>query len=243
MSESATRVRVDPVRAQATTARLMATANREIPTFHLRVRVPAGGLRRRAIASGGSLTSAVLGPVARWLTEFPRLNGHLGVDSFIPSPTVDLGLAVSHGESVLVVVTLRDCGSWSDRDFADAMAGIRQRNSENAFTRADFTKPTFTLSNLGMYGVEDFTSIITPPQVAVLSMAAVSDMPLVAEGRVMVGEVLPLTLGVDHRVVDGAYAAQALRRLKSSLSATHVHGEPRGVVASPATPLPDLGSA
>lgn len=90
---------------------------------------------------------------------------------------------------------------------------MRRRSDQDAFRATDFRTPTFTVSNLGPAGVDAFTSLVTPPQVGVLSVSAVG-LRATEDG---VERVLPLTLGVDHRAVDGAYAARAIVDLAEAI--------------------------
>jgi pyruvate dehydrogenase E2 component (dihydrolipoyllysine-residue acetyltransferase) len=205
-------VRIDGSLARQRTADLMVQAQREIPLFHVTKHAVAEALHLRSRADGVSMTAALLPLVATWLTSHPLLNGHW-VDELRPASQVDLGVAWSHRENVLVVPTLRDCAGWSVAEFADALAALRERSRDDAFRTADFGAPTFTVSNLGASGIDHFTSLVTPPQVAVLSVAAVARRPVVGEWGVDVAHTLPLTLGIDHRAIDGAYAASALAAL------------------------------
>jgi pyruvate dehydrogenase E2 component (dihydrolipoamide acetyltransferase) len=218
MNDSSAALRIDPAKAQVRTASLMSRAQAEIPLFHLRALTPATVLSQRAQAEGCSVTAALLPQIAGWLAAHPLLNGHWIDAEFRPAEHVDLGIAVSHRENVLIVVTLKDCATWSCSDFAAALAGIRERNLANAFHQRDFVRPSFSVSNLGGFGAQDFTSLVTPPQVGVLSVAAIANQPTVEDHEVVVRPMLPLTLGLDHRAVDGAYGAKALSTLTRQVS-------------------------
>lgn len=218
MTEVPRVVRIDPARARAATTSVMSRAQRDIPAFHLTRSMSCGEIVRTAKGEGVSVTAAMLQPVARLLDEFPTLNGHLVDGAFSPSTGVDLGIAVAHRENVLIVVTLRDCASWTACDFGAALAEIRTKNTSNAFAPSDFARPSFTVSNLGGFGVHQFTSIVTPPQVGVLSIGSVRQIP-VALGDAIVSEpTVTMTLGLDHRAVDGAYGARALERMAGLLA-------------------------
>lgn len=209
-------LRIDAAFARRRTAEVMARAQRDIPLFHVSKAARVDALRDEATSSGASLTVALLPVVARWLTRHPLLNAHWE-DGLKPRPTVDLGVAWSHRENVLIVPVLADCGSWELPTFAQAMADLKQRSADDAFRPADFRAPSFTLSNLGAAGIESFTSLVTPPQVAVLSVSATVVRATETNAALVAEYVLPLTLGVDHRAVDGAYAARALADLTTSV--------------------------
>src|SRR5439155_17924343 len=101
--------------------------------------------------------------------------------------------------------------------FAELRAEVIGRARENKLKQADLEGGTFTISNLGMYGVEQFVAILNPPQAAILAVGATDERPVARNGEVVVRPMLTLTLTVDHRAVDGAPAAEFLRTLKSFL--------------------------
>jgi pyruvate dehydrogenase E2 component (dihydrolipoamide acetyltransferase) len=191
----------------------MTLSHQTIPVFYLS---RAASAERLAVAARGhnvTVTVRLLAVVARWLLAFPALNGSYVDGAALQSHSVDLGVALAHAENVLVVPTLSDCGAWPVSRFDDELRGLRERSSANAFDGRDFVPGSFTVSNLGSSGVESFTSLINPPQVAILSVAALAPRPVVRQGKLTVERTLPLTLGVDHRAADGAYAAAALAGL------------------------------
>jgi pyruvate/2-oxoglutarate dehydrogenase complex dihydrolipoamide acyltransferase (E2) component len=191
-------VRIDPAFARRRTAELMVQAQREIPLFHVTKASPVDALRR----PGVSVTAGLLPIVTRWLTRHPLLNAHWSQDGAVVKTRVDLGVAWAHRENVLVVPALRDCAGWDEPRFAAELAALKMRSAGDAFLATDFRTPTFTVSNLGATGVDGFTSLVTPPQVAVLSVSSAA-----------------LTLGIDHRALDGAYAARALVDLAEAVAA------------------------
>jgi pyruvate/2-oxoglutarate dehydrogenase complex dihydrolipoamide acyltransferase (E2) component len=209
-------VRIDPVRARRRTAELMAQAQREIPVFHVARDASADALLEAAKANGTSLTAALLTIVAPWLQRHRLLNAHW-LDDLRPLDRVDLGVAVAHRENVLVVPTLRDCGGWDIARFAEELRGLRERSDGDNFLPSDFAIPTFTVSNLGASGVDHFTSLVTPPQVGVMSVSSARVRAVVLGDRLAAARTLPVTLGADHRAVDGAYVATALDDLVASI--------------------------
>ncbi len=180
----------------------------------------ADGLAAYAAGLGVTFTAALLERVAKWLTDVPELNSVLKDGDWRPLPRVDLGVALSHSPNVLLVPTLRDCGTWTCGDFAAALAGLRSKAERDEFVISDFAPAGFTVSNLGPWRVDAFTSIVRAPQTAILSVAAARTRPVVAsDGLITSAKVCSLTLGVDHRVMDGAFAAAALGVLADSLEA------------------------
>ncbi|MBV8395307.1 MAG: 2-oxo acid dehydrogenase subunit E2, partial [Actinobacteria bacterium] len=102
-------------------------------------------------------------------------------------------------------------------ELATRRAEVIGRARENRLRQEDLEGGTFTISNLGMYGVEQFVAVLNPPQAAILAVGATQDRAVVVDGDVVVRPMLTLTLTVDHRAVDGAPAADFLRTLKSFL--------------------------
>jgi pyruvate/2-oxoglutarate dehydrogenase complex dihydrolipoamide acyltransferase (E2) component len=209
-------VRIDPIRARRRTGELMAQAQREIPVFHVNRHARAEALVGHAKAHDASLTAALLAIVAPWLQRHRLLNAHW-IDDLRPIDRVDLGVAVAHRENVLVVPTLRDCADWDTARFADELVGLRERSAADGFLPSDFAIPTFTVSNLGAARVDSFTSLVTPPQVGVLSVASAQFRAVAFGERLEAARTLPLTLGADHRAVDGAYVAAALDDLIATI--------------------------
>ena len=99
------------------------------------------------------------------------------------------------------------------QEIARARADLVGRARDGKLTREDMDGGTFTISNLGMYGVEDFVAVLNPPQVAVLAVGAVKDTPVVVDGEVGVSPMMHVTLTCDHRAIDGADGAEFLRTL------------------------------
>lgn len=225
MTDRAVGVRVDPVRARRITGRLMSEAQSTVPQFHVRDVAIAEALSGEAKSQGVSVTAVLLPLVAHWLVCRPGLNGHWLGGMFTAQTAVDLGLAIAHRENVLVVATFSDCANWTQRRFADELTELRNRSDTNVFRAEDFSRPGFTLSNLGAFGADEFTSIVTPPQVAVLSVGALKLRPTVIDGQVRAQRTLALTLGVDHRAIDGAYAATSLSDLTSHISSLQTDHE------------------
>lgn len=211
-------VRIDPALARTRTAQVMGQAQHDIPLFHVSKAAPVQQLRERSAEAGVSVTGALLPLVARWLERHPSLNAHWGSDGPVLQEQVHLGVAWAHRENVLVVPALADCAAWDLRQFAEALAALKRRSAEDAFLSTDFKTPTFTVSNLGATGIDDFTSLVTPPQVAVLSVSAATIRPTERDGALVAEQVLPLTLGIDHRALDGAYAARALVDLAEAIA-------------------------
>ena len=151
---SGQRVRIDADLVRRRTAEHMTRAINEIPAFHLSREIDATRTVQTAERVGATITAVMLKHVAAWLIDVPELNSEFSDGQLRPRSTVDLGVALSYAQNVLVVPTLRDCRNWSEAQFADALKGLRRKADDNQFTVADFASAGFTVSNLGSLKVD-----------------------------------------------------------------------------------------
>ena len=154
--------------------------------------------------------------VALALMRHRDVNAHFAGDSVKLFPTVNIGLAVAipHG---LVVPVIPSCERLSIPEIAAARADIVSRTREGKLRAEDLEGGTFTISNLGMYGVERFTAVLNPPQAGILAVGAIEDRAVVVDGDFEIQPRMDLTLTIDHRSVDGATASEFLATVKSFL--------------------------
>jgi pyruvate dehydrogenase E2 component (dihydrolipoamide acetyltransferase) len=134
-------------------------------------------------------------------------------DALLKFPTANVGIAVAAPQGLIVPV-LRSVERLSLVEVAQARGDVVGRARENKLTTADLEDGTFTISNLGMFGVEQFVAVLNPPQAAILAVGAAVDTPVARGGAVEVRPMLTMTLTVDHRAVDGAEGADFLRTVK-----------------------------
>jgi pyruvate dehydrogenase E2 component (dihydrolipoamide acetyltransferase) len=154
--------------------------------------------------------------VALALMRHRDMNAHFAGDEVHLFPTANIGIAVAvpHG---LVVPVIGSCESKSIPEIAAARADIVGRTRGGKLRAEDLENGTFTISNLGMYGVERFTAVLNPPQAGILAVGAIEERPVVVDGDLEIQPRMDLTLTVDHRSVDGATASEFLRTVKSFL--------------------------
>jgi len=150
------------------------------------------------------------------LRRHPDVNVQYSEDALLRYPTANVGIAVAAPQG-LVVPVLRSVERLSLAELAAARADAVGRARDNKLTPQDLEGGTFTISNLGMFGVEQFVAVINPPQAAILAVGATVDTPVARDGQVVVRPMLTLTLTVDHRAVDGAAGADFLRTVKQLL--------------------------
>ena len=154
--------------------------------------------------------------VALALMRHRDMNAHFGGDEVLLFPTANIGIAVAipHG---LVVPVIQSCEAKTIQEIAVARADIVERTRGGKLKAEDLENGSFTISNLGMYGVERFTAVLNPPQAGILAVGAIEDRAVVEDGELEIQPRMDLTLTVDHRSVDGATASEFLRTVKSFL--------------------------
>ena len=151
------------------------------------------------------------------MAQHPAFNASFGGDCIYYHGTVNVGIAIALPEEKgggLVVGTVRDADQKSLRAISQESAHLASKAKDKGLSMEEMSDTTFTISNLGMYGVEHFTAIINPPNSAILAVGAAVEKPIAREGKLVIGHELSATLSLDHRVIDGAMAARYLKTLK-----------------------------
>ncbi len=150
------------------------------------------------------------------LARHPDVNVQFAGDALLRYPSADIGLAVAAPQG-LVVPVIRSVERLSLAEVGGIRADLVQRARSGSLQLADLEGGSFTISNLGMFGVEQFSAVLNPPQAAILAVGATTDRPVAVDGEVVVRPMMTVTLTVDHRAVDGAPAADFLRTVKRFL--------------------------
>jgi pyruvate dehydrogenase E2 component (dihydrolipoamide acetyltransferase) len=150
------------------------------------------------------------------LMRHRRLNAQFVDDAVHLYPTADVGIAVATDRGLVVPVT-RSAERLSIAEIAAERVQLVDRARSAKLQQADLEGGTFTISNLGMYGVAHFIAVLNPPQVAILAVGAVEETPVVRDGEVVVRPLMSMTLTCDHRAVDGSVAAEFLATVRSML--------------------------
>ena len=165
-----------------------------------------------------SLTAILLKAVALSLAQHPDLNATLVNDEIIYSDRIDLAVAVALEEGLLTPI-LADCGALALVALGTALEAVVARARAGRLLPQDLGTGTFTVSNLGMFGIKQFEAIINPPHAAILALGAIQRVPVFdAHDNVIAAQLLTATLSADHRIVDGAAAARFLATLKQLLA-------------------------
>lgn len=154
--------------------------------------------------------------VALALMRHRDMNAHFAGDEvrLFPAANIGIAVAVPHG---LVVPVIPSCETKSIAEIAAARADVVERTRGGKLKSEDLENGTFTISNLGMYGVERFTAVLNPPQAGILAVGAIEERPVVVDGDLEIQPRMDLTLTVDHRSVDGATASEFLGTVKAML--------------------------
>jgi pyruvate dehydrogenase E2 component (dihydrolipoamide acetyltransferase) len=152
------------------------------------------------------------------LREYPRLNAYFAGHEIHIHNHINIGVAVAR-ENGLVTVVIRDCDTKPLAQIAGDARAVIGRVREGQLKADDMVGATFTISNMGMYGVEDFVAIISPAQQAgILAVGGIRQTPVVnAEGELVAGTRMKITVSADHRVTDGVEAALFLKAVKAAL--------------------------
>jgi pyruvate dehydrogenase E2 component (dihydrolipoamide acetyltransferase) len=162
-------------------------------------------------------TDLIVAAVARSLRQFPRMNGSWGNGNVQLNPDVNVALAMAVQNAVVTAV-IHNADQIALGDIAKRRKELADRARANRLTPADISGATFTISNLGMFGIDAFTAIIVPPQAGILAVGAIKDRVVAAGGYIGVQPQMTITLSSDHRVLDGASAAEFLQDVVAGLS-------------------------
>lgn len=205
-------------------ARRTAQSKREVPHFYVTADVDM----TLAMTLRGQLNDALNGEArvsvndlivkacALALVKFPTFNASFEGDHLRMNSGINVGVAVAV-EQGLLVVSLGDCRDKSVVDISRTSKEVVERAQSGVMREEDYTGSTFSISNMGMFDVDSFSAIIYPPQAAVIAVGTVRKQPVVRDDQITIAQVMKATLSTDHRVADGAQAAQFLVEIKRVL--------------------------
>ena len=211
-------------------ARLTSHSKSEIPHFYMAIEVsadPALALRSEVnpkLQSQNvrlSVNDMVVKACALALQKYPTLNASFAGDSLLFHPSINIGVVVDMDNEGIMVPALLECQDKTIMELSTAGRDLVRRAKENALRPDELTSATFSISNLGSLGVYTFSAVVHPPNAAILAVGAIRKEPVVRGEDIVVGQVMNLTLSVDHRVEDGVTAARFLGELKRLLERPH----------------------
>jgi pyruvate dehydrogenase E2 component (dihydrolipoyllysine-residue acetyltransferase) len=214
---------VEPSRMQATIARRMAEAKTTVPEFTVTVeaRVDLAVSMRQQLkdsvpgADKVTMTDFLVRACALALRKFPEVNSSWVDGKFQRKRRISIGLAVAPSQGMgLLVPVVHDADLKDLIQISIESRQVIERARSGRPAEGDLSGATFSISNLGMYGVDEFVAIINPPEAAILAVGAIKEIPVVDAGRIVPGKVMRMTLSVDHRVFYGATAAQFMAEVR-----------------------------
>jgi len=213
---------VELTKLQQTVSRRMAESKATAPHFYLTAeadmsRAFEARARLKAAADDGevvpSFNDMVVKACAIALREFPRANGAYRDGRVEQYSRVNVGVAVA-AQDALVVPTVFDADLKGLRQIATETRALAAHVREGSITPPELSGGTFTVSNLGMFGVTSFSAVINPPQAAILAVGAIEEKPVVRDGEITTARLMAITLACDHRVLYGADGAEFLARVR-----------------------------
>ena len=205
-----------------TIARRLSESKFSAPHFYVTMDVAmdrAVGLRKQIVEAEEvkvSFNDLVVKACGKALARLPMVNASWAEDRIITHAGVHVGIAVAIPDGLITPV-VRDADRKTVGEIAREIKELAERARERKLKPEEFTGSTFTVSNLGMLDVTEFTAIINPPESCILAVGAVRKEPVVVEDRIEIGHRMKLTLSVDHRAVDGALAARFLAEIRRLL--------------------------
>jgi pyruvate dehydrogenase E2 component (dihydrolipoamide acetyltransferase) len=214
---------VEPNRMQATIARRMVEAKSSVPEFQVTVeaRVDLAVSLRQQLkdsvpgAEKVTMTDFLVRACALALRKFPEVNSSWADGKFQRKRSINIGLAVAPSQGMgLLVPVVHDADVKDLIQISIESRQVIERARSGRPAEGDLSGATFSISNLGMFGVDEFTAIINPPEAAILAVGAIKDVPVVEGSNIVPGKVMRMTLSVDHRVFYGATAAQFMAEVK-----------------------------
>ena len=203
-----------------TIARRLAESNGPVPTFFLTAEFDAtraAELRTQLTEMGEeykvSFNDIVIRAVALALAEHPEVNAHWLGDKIRHFNRIHVAMAVAV-EDGLITPVLFDADRMTLWDISGKARDLAKRARERKLTPEEYTGSTFSVSNLGMFGIDQFTAIINPPEAGILAIGGVEEKPIVADGQLEVRQRMRVTMSCDHRVIDGATGAKFLQTVR-----------------------------
>jgi pyruvate dehydrogenase E2 component (dihydrolipoamide acetyltransferase) len=216
---------VELTKLQQTVGRRMAESKATAPHFYLSANIDMSRCveARAAIKAAAkegepvpSFNDMVVKACAVALRDFPRANGAYRDGKFELYSRINVGIAVA-ARDALVVPTIFDADLKGLRQIATEARALAERVREGTISPPELSGGTFTVSNLGMYGISNFSAVINPPQAGILAVGAIEETPVVRDGELTTAHLMGVTLACDHRILYGADGAQFLGRVRALL--------------------------
>lgn len=189
----------------------------QAPVFHLSTDVAMeNALIAAKKQSGTTVTDVLIQAVAQSLRENPALNAHYAEEVVTQYSEINIGIAVATAAGLLVPV-VHNVGADEIQGIAAKRSGVVAKAREGKLSMPDIEGATFTISNLGMLGIDSFDAIVNPPQVAILAIGSTREIPVVKNSVIVIQKTANFTLTCDHRAIDGATGAKFLSALRDAI--------------------------
>jgi pyruvate dehydrogenase E2 component (dihydrolipoamide acetyltransferase) len=190
-----------------------------VPHFYLTVDLEMDAALKireeaKALDTKASVNDVIVKAVAMAVRRFPRINQQFDGDKILQLHNVDVGVAVAI-EDGLITPVVRDADQKGLVEISAEVRDLAERAKRRALKPDEYTGGSITVSNLGMYGIDEFVAILNPPQAAIIAVGVVTPKPVVRDGQIVVRHMMSATLSGDHRVIDGAVGAEFLKELRS----------------------------
>lgn len=202
----------------------MTQSKREIPHFYVTVEadMEQAALLKKSLESMEVLeepitfNDIIVKACALALSRYPRINASFREDHIIIHSEINIGIAVAVQDGLLLPV-IHGCEHLALTEISRAAHRLVTKAQRGGFTSTELSGATFSISNLGMLGIEHFSAVIVPPQAAILAVSAIKQRPIVRDGQIAVGTTMMVTLSCDHRIIDGVVAGRFLQEVKRFL--------------------------
>jgi pyruvate dehydrogenase E2 component (dihydrolipoamide acetyltransferase) len=207
-----------------TIAQRMALSKREIPHFYVTVEVDMEEVVKlkkslevtELFEENVTYNDIIVKATALALSRYTRMNASYQDDGIVIYPNINIGIAVAVEEGLIVPV-IHQCERKTLPEISRASHQLVAKAARGGFSGDDLSGATFTISNMGMLGVEHFAAVIVPPQAGILAVSAVKEKPVVRNGQLAVGKTMMITVACDHRIIDGVIGARFLNEIKRFL--------------------------
>jgi pyruvate dehydrogenase E2 component (dihydrolipoamide acetyltransferase) len=192
-----------------------------VPHFYLTVELEMDAALKlreeaKALETKVSVNDVIVKAVAVAVRRFPRINQQMDGGNLVQLHNVDVGIAVAI-EDGLITPVVRDADQKGLAEIGAEVRELAERAKKKALKPEEYSGGSITVSNLGMYGIDEFIAVLNPPQAAIVAIGAVTPKPVVRDGQIVVRSMMSVTLSGDHRVIDGAVGAEFLKELRSLL--------------------------
>jgi pyruvate dehydrogenase E2 component (dihydrolipoamide acetyltransferase) len=213
-------VHVKHSQMRRTIAKRLLASHTDVPTYFLTEKIDVAAfvklkdeLKAKKPDVKVSYNDMLVLAVARALRDHPEVNASWSDKEIVRHGRIDIGIAVAIDEGLITPV-LRNTDRMTVTEIAEKTRELAGRARQMKLDPSEYTGGTFTISNLGMFGIEHFTAIINPPEAAILAVGAIEQEPVVVGGQLTTGWRMRVTMTCDHRVIDGAVGAAFLQTLR-----------------------------